>query len=206
MDDIQRRRGRSLPHWIKPRGTYFLTFRTADSLPANVVLRLREEFEADLRALVRRLGRAPEEEETRALRTERHRRAERHLDKGYGACHVRDPRVAALATDAIRFFDGDRYDLHAWCLMPNHAHVLLTLCDEWSPIEVAGSWKKFSSRRINVVLGVSGSFWQEEGFHHLVRGPNSFARVRRYIWDNPASAGVCDWPWIGGDGNLPQGW
>ena len=90
--------------------------------------------------------------------------------------------------------------------MPNHAHVLLTMCGEWSPIEVAGSWKKYSARRIDRLLGISGAFWQEEGFDHLVRGPNSFERMRRYVWDNPASAGIGDWPWIGGDGSVPPEW
>ena len=142
----------------------------------------------------------------RPLRTERYRRAEGHLDLGHGECRLRDPRIAALADDAIRFFDGDRYRLHAWCPMPNHAHVLLTMCDEWSPIEVAGSWKKYSGRRINEILGRRGGFWQEEGFDHLVRGPNSFARTRQYIWNNPVRAGMAAWPWVGGDRSLPDTW
>ena len=206
MDDIERRRGRSLPHWIKPRGTYFLTFRAADSLPAPVVRELREEFEADVLLLTRTLGREPEETEIRPLRTERYRRAEKHLDQGYGECHLRDPRFARLTAEALRFFDGDRYCLHTWCVMPNHVHVLLTMCGEWSPLEVQGSWKKFAGRRINAALGRRGEFWQEEGFDHLVRGPNSFERIRHYIQENPAKAGLVDWPWTSGDGSVPPDW
>ena len=206
MDDVSRWRGPNLPHWTRPNGTYFLTFRTEDSLPTEIVLRLREDFEADLRVLCRTLDRVPTYEEVRPLKTERHRRAERYLDGGHGACHLRDPRVAALAADAIRFFDGDRYRLHAWCLMPNHAHVLMTMKGDILPTEMAGSWKKYSARRINEILGKRGSFWQEEGFDHLIRGPESFARIRQYIWDNPKKAKIPDWPWVGGDGRLPEAW
>ena len=206
MDDVSRWRGRYLPHWTRPNGTYFLTFRTADSLPVEVVSRLREESEANLRALGRELGREPTAEDLRPLRTERDRRTERHLDLGHGSCRLRDPRVATIVADAIRFFDGVRYDLHAWCLMPNHVHVLLTVCGDRLPTEVAGSWKKFSARRINAALGTSGSVWQEEGFDHLVRGPDSFRRICGYIGDNPGKAGLGDWPWVGGDGRLPEAW
>lgn len=206
MDEVARRRGRNLPHWSRPNGTYFLTFRTADSLPAETVARLREEFEIDYRILCRELSRAPNYEEVRPLQTERHRRAERYLDQSHGRCLLRDARCASIVADAIRHFDGERYDLHAWCVMPNHAHVLLTLHDDSLPTSVAGSWKKFSGRRINEAMGQSGAFWQEEGFDHLVRGPNSFDRICGYIWDNPGKAGLVDWPWAGGAGKLPKDW
>lgn len=168
--------------------------------------RLREVYEFEYRKLTQELGRRPTEAETRKIRASRYRQAEEHLDLGYGECLLRDHRIAQIATEAVRWFDGDRYHLHAWCVMPNHVHVLLTLAGERLPTEVAGSWKKFSSRRINVLAQRSGQFWQEEGFDHLVRGPHSFNRIAQYIWDNPAKANLGDWPWVGGDGSLPETW
>ena len=138
------------------------------------------------------------------MRTERYRRAEKYLEEGRGECLLRDPQAASIAADAIRFLDGERYVLHAWCLMPNHAHAALTVCGERLPTEIMGSWKSFSAKEINKALGRRGEFWQEEGFDHLVRGPHSFDRICRYVWDNPSALG--DWPWAGGEGQLPEAW
>ena len=204
VDDIARRRGRSLPHWSRPDGTYFLTFRTHDAIPESVARSLKAEYETDRDRLARMIGRPPSWEEARAIRTERYRRAEHYLEEGHGACLLRDPRAARIAADAIRFFDGDRYNVHAWCLMPNHAHVLLTMYGAWLPTTIMGSWKSYSAKEINKALGRSGDFWQDEGFDHLVRGPNSFARICRYVWENPRT--LTDWPWVGGAGELPESW
>ncbi|RYG21711.1 hypothetical protein EON82_18390 [bacterium] len=204
VDDISRRRGRSLPHWSRPCGTYFLTFRTHDAIPYEVATKLREDYEFDLRLLQRELGRSPNREEARAARTERYRRAEKYLEQGHGECLLRDPRAARIADEAIRFFDGDRYDLHAWCLMPNHAHVVLTVLGAYKPTGIMGAWKSYSAKEINKALSRRGDVWQDEGFDHLVRGPHSFRRLCRYVWDNPQKLGY--WPWVGGSGKLPEGW
>ncbi len=138
------------------------------------------------------------------MSAERYRRAEKYLDKGHGECLLRDPRVAKITADAIRFFDGERYDIHAWCVMSNHAHVVLTIRGDWLPTKMMGSWKSFSAKRINAALSRRGEFWQEEGFDHLIRGPHSFRRICRYVWDNPAS--LPNWPWVSGSGDLPMAW
>ncbi len=204
MDDVSRRRGRSLPHWSRPDGTYFLTFRTGDAIPAEVSRQLKAEYEDDYKKLTRELGHSPTDAECREIRTSRYRRAEKYLEEAHGACLIRNPRVAKMVDGAIRFFDRDRYRLHAWCLMPNHVHVLLTLVGGLTPTEVMGAWKSFTAKEINKLLGTTGPFWQEEGFDHLVRGPNSFERICRYIWENPRN--LTDWPWVGGDGAVPEGW
>jgi hypothetical protein len=54
-------------------------------------------------------------------------RIEQYLDDGKGACHLRDPRIAELVTNALRFWDAQRYRLMAWCVMPNHVHVVFRL-------------------------------------------------------------------------------
>lgn len=153
MGEIARRRGRSLPHWSRPDGTYFLTFRTADAIPVAIVMSLKDEYGESLRRLARKLGHPPSYAQCREIRTIRYRRAEKYLEEGHGACLLRDPRVAEIVDDAIRFFDRDRYHLHAWCLMPNHVHVLLTLLGDRSPTEMMGAWKSFTAKEINKLLG-----------------------------------------------------
>src|SRR6266850_501875 len=45
---------------------------------------------------------------------------ESYLDKGRGECHLRQPEIAKLVENAVQFFHGERYELRAWVVMPNH--------------------------------------------------------------------------------------
>jgi len=55
------------------------------------------------------------------------KKLEEHFDRGIGACSLRDPRIGELVADALRFWHGKRYRLVAWCVMPNHVHVIFRL-------------------------------------------------------------------------------
>ncbi len=70
----------------------------------------------------KQLSREPNTDAAAALR----QRIELYLDQGYGECHLKDPRIANSTQQSFLFFDGERYRLAAWVVMPNHAHLLLT--------------------------------------------------------------------------------
>ncbi|HEV8433420.1 MAG TPA: transposase, partial [Thermoanaerobaculia bacterium] len=110
-------------------------------------------------------------------------------------CWLRDHGIANLVDRAIRFFDGERYFLHAWTIMPNHVHAALRLCDGWSLNRVMQSWKGFSANRANKMLGRSGVFWQEESYDSLIHDQRDLDRVIAYIVANPVKARLIDWPW-----------
>ena len=95
-----------LPHCDEPGKVQFITYRLGDSLPKSVL----DSYDA---ALCRR--------EIDDL--ERMRKIEHYLDKGHGACWLRQPAVAEMVQDNLRHFDGQRYHLLAWCVMPNHVHM-----------------------------------------------------------------------------------
>ena len=193
---------RDLPHWFQPGVAIFVTFRTIDSMPQSVVeLWEREQTDwlarqgyaisvKELRdAGTRVLDRLPE-----ALRAPfkkvRDRGWHEHLDKGHGECLLRSPALAAMVAESIETFDGDRYDLDCFVVMPNHVHVLLQCRSEWTLRRVAHSWLSFTARRINKALGRTGHFWQSEPFDHLVRSPEQFEHFRRYIAENSHRAGL----------------
>lgn len=185
-----------LPHLEGNHATYFVTFRLTDSLPREVLAELRRERE--LLAQARQAGTAASadgarEEKLRALL----RKAERWLDKGLGACHLRDARVAAIVADAIRHFQGTRYQLPAWCVMPNHVHAVFAPLGEHTLAGIVHSWKSFSATAANRLLARSGAFWQREYFDHLVRNERSLGRIVHYVRNNPAKGGLQDWPWVG---------
>ena len=113
-----------LPHFDSPDVTQFVTFRLADSLPREALQRLED-------------ARRPE--------TMRHEL----LDQGYGSCWLKSEPIARLVEEAFLAFDGTRYRLHAWTVMPNHVHVLFTVLPGASLGAVVGSWKRFTAREAN---------------------------------------------------------
>ena len=165
-----------------------MTFRLADSLPAGVVARWKEEIARD-RRLVERW------EHHQALQD----RIQRYEDLGRGACHLRRPEIAALVRQALLWFDGDRYDMITWCIMPNHVHVLLRQTGKTQIAQVVRSWKNWSARRANELLGRTGAFWMRDYYDREIRSRRHRTFTRRYIELNPVKAGLCrtpeDWPW-----------
>jgi REP element-mobilizing transposase RayT len=117
------------------------------------------------------------------------------LDRGMGACHLRDPRVGEMAFNAVRHFHDMRYRLETWCIMPNHVHVLLSPMGSHTLDSIVHSWKSFTSHAANKMLARRGTFWMPEYFDHLIRDAADFAHAHRYILENPAKAGLQNWPW-----------
>jgi REP element-mobilizing transposase RayT len=188
-----------LPHLDQPEAAYFLTFRLADAIPADALrayLREREDW----------LGTHPPRPWPPELEKEFHRkftgRFERWLDRGYGTCLLRDPADAGIVADTLKHFDGERYRLHAWVVMPNHVHVLASLMAGQKLADVLRSWKGFSSRQIHLRRGDSGTLWQKSYFDRIVRDEEHFAKCARYIRNNPAKAGLARGDYLLGESDL----
>jgi REP element-mobilizing transposase RayT len=113
------------------------------------------------------------------------------MDQGHGSCDLENPAFAAIVEEQLRFFDGRRYDLHAWVVMPNHVHALITPYPGITLGEISKSWKGYSARRINERLGRRGPFWSRDYFDRYIRDEAHFAAVVRYIEANPVRAGLC---------------
>lgn len=119
-------------------------------------------------------------------------RVERWLDQGMGSCVLKQPALAALVISALHHFDGERYELDSYVVMPNHAHVIVRpLVPTEHPLEaILGSWKKYSARRINRTLQTSGDLWQEENYDRILRDEEHLWRALQYIGSNPERAGL----------------
>lgn len=124
-----------LPHVKIAGATYFVTFRLADSLPQAVFARFAEQ-----RDLLAADTSSQACERRAALRREQHREIEALLDRGVGGCHLRHPDVARLVAGALRHFHPQRYTLHAWVVMPNHVHALLTPLGRHALGDIVKSW------------------------------------------------------------------
>ena len=166
-----------LPHWEAGEVAQSITFRLADSLPTVAL----EELEKRLRAL-------PNDEAS----AERRMQFERALDKGHGEAWLSDGRIAELVEGAFLHFDGDRYRLHAWVVMPNHVHVVVTPIGKWTLASIAHSWKSFAATAANRLLNREGAFWAREYFDRAIRDDAHCANAVRYVERNPVKALLCE--------------
>ncbi|MBS0540349.1 MAG: transposase, partial [Proteobacteria bacterium] len=112
---------------------------------------------------------------------------------------LRRPDVAEVVEDAFLTFDGERYRLLAWTVMPNHVHVLFSPLPSFSLGTIVGSWKRYTARKSNELLGRTGIFWQADYWDRFIRNDEHFAATVGYIDNNPVKAGLADdarlWPW-----------
>jgi len=193
-----------LPHLKREGSVYFVTFRLADSLPACAIARLKHSRKAVLEQA--RAARSPltwhAEQQLLAWYCDK---VEALLDAGVGACWLSKPEIAALVTGAIRHFEGIRYELHAWVVMPNHVHAIVWPLPGNTLSGILHSWKSFTSRQANKVLHRIGKdFWQAESFDHWIRDDEERNRLVAYVENNPVKAGFCrspqDWDWSSAHG------
>lgn len=177
---------RDLPHRTQDGTTAFVTFRLADSLPKE---RLQEWY-GDLQTFLKKNPKPWDESTWKTYRRRFPDRLEQWLDESHGSRALADPAIAGIVERALHHFDGDRYILDAWVIMPNHVHVLVKPLDGHTLDAILHSWKSFTAREINTAIGRSGQLWDHESFDHLLRGAEQLDRVRRYIEANPEKAGL----------------
>ncbi len=189
----------TLPHLKREGSAYFVTFRLAGTLPQELLIKLKHERETILQQALtakRPLTWHEQEELFRWYSS----RVDAYLDAGHGHCWLRRPEIADLVSAALRFFDRERYELRAWVIMPNHAHVVVWPLPDWTLSQVTKSWKGFTARQANQILNRTGSqFWQKESYDHLIRDDKDMQRCCHYTVMNPVNAHLCarpeDWRW-----------
>ena len=185
------------PHWAQAGAIVFVTFRTRDSIPSEVLARWDREKNEWMH--------------TRGLLTKRHwsevlpdlderlrgqfnkqfnRTREVFLDTCDGRCLLRRPELAKIVSDSLMHFDGIRYRMGDFIVMPNHVHFLAAFADPDSMEAQFDSWLHFTAYQINQTIGATGHFWQQEPFDHLVRSEQQYDYLRRYIADNPKKANL----------------
>ena len=165
---------RNLPHWQPDGRAIFLTWRLHGSLP---------------RSFVRQVERLKEDPGKQFLAVD-----ERLDAAATGPRWLSDPEIAAYVEYPIqRGSELGHYVLHAYVVMPNHVHTLLT---PLTPLRrITGGIKGVSARDANATLGRTGkAFWQDESFDHWIRNVGQFERIRKYIEHNPVKAGLTKRP------------
>jgi len=191
-DLVTRGTSSHLPHWRVPGATYAVTFRLTGSIPAaawDAYCQRRAVLAAKLEQTLATSGSRNSLAAVMALRCEmgelQQNILEPVLNDSHGECWLQHPEIAELVMAALRHFDGERYLLLAWSIMPNHVHVILQPYDEWKLEQIIHSWKSFTAKQANDVLGRTGGFWQEEYYDHVVRDGEDFRQQIHYVLENP---------------------
>ncbi len=179
-----------VPHFDTAYHVQHVTFRLADSLAQETL----EGLEQELLAL-------PEKQRD----VERRQRIEAWLDAGHGSCLLREVDAAQLVEAALLHFDGVRYNLFAWVIMPNHTHILFQEKEGWPMRSIITTWKSYTGRRLmpllrNKAIGKHAKqVWQREYWDRFIRNAKHFQDAKTYIEHNPVKAGLvahpADWQW-----------
>ena len=197
-----------LPHWFQPGAAQFITFRTHDSMPKDVVAKWRAEIRIWLTAnnldpeLIddsknnKQIQSVFDRIESLNPKLKTQFRKLRiglwmnRLDECHGECLLRRPGIAKIVADSILHFESERYDLDCFVVMPNHVHAIVQFKNGYDQSLVTQSWMRFSAREINKLLGRKGQFWQGEPFDHVIRNDNQFTYLQKYIKDNPTKSNL----------------
>jgi REP element-mobilizing transposase RayT len=193
---------RHLPHWQPPGATLFVTFRLAGSLPIEAIKILQEE-QGETQASTTYGNEHQNQgflEEKRSFR-----KWDLALDSSNtGLQWLKQPAIAEILVEALHYRHMQFFDLFAYCIMPNHVHVV------FKPLKMAEneyyvlnrimqSMKRHTARQANRALGRKGKFWQAESYDHVIRDGQELNRIINYVISNPVKAGLVDrwedWPW-----------
>ena len=172
-----------LPHFDGIAKPQFISLHLADSIPVSVINRWKNELKV-----------LSYEQERILLQT----RIEKYLDMGYGSAALKQHRIAKMVQDSLLKYDGLRYQLSAWVVMPNHVHWLMTRAEDQTLEEILQSFKSYTAHTANKMLSRHGKFWMDEYFDRHIRNEKHFAHTICYIEQNPVKAKLCkkaaDWP------------
>lgn len=197
--DLFRRR---LPHWHPPNAVYFITFRLAECLPKETLIRLKQEREDEEQKLTRQLQGEALAAEKYTLLKKMFARYDNLLAQSDSPRWLADERIAEIVQREICALHPQHYHLLSYCIMPNHVHLLIDLQDIAQPaplkenqhytalshaMKLLKGRTGYASRK---VIGGSGAFWQHESYDHVVRNQREFENIVGYILNNPVKAGL----------------
>jgi REP element-mobilizing transposase RayT len=177
-----------IPHLDRPGLIQSVTIRLYDAVPESLIAKWKYQLSWEKKM--------PSSDPRRtALR----RFIETYDDAGYGACWLKDNRIAQMVEVSLLRFDEARYRLLAWCVMPNHVHSIIKILEGFPLDEVLHSWKSFTAHQANKLLGRCGKFWFREYHDRYIRDEAHYAATVDYVENNPVKAKLVPskefWKW-----------
>lgn len=170
----------NLPHWSRPNTACFVTFRLFDSLPAEKLQMLEDRRQAWISGHPKPWDEAT----TKEYHVQFSAKVQEWLDRGLGCCLLANPEARGIVEASLWRFAGERYELYAYCIMPNHVHVLFMPKGESGMSDVVQGWKSVTAHLVNRMGLHDGTLWQKESYDTLVRSERHFRAIVKYIREN----------------------
>jgi REP element-mobilizing transposase RayT len=186
---------RSLPHLFDINKPVLITFRLKFSLPKSIeseLLNRKREWNDSLKTL-------SSGERQSKLKSKDYQLFLWFDELIAGSVEtpdlLSDNRCIEIISHALHYHDNVRYQLLAFCIMPNHVHVIINplLQDNdiiFSISHITYTWKKYSATQINKHMQMKGSLWQSESYDHLIRDQKELFHYLEYVMENPIKAGL----------------
>jgi len=181
---------RKLPHWQPKGAEYFITIRLKRSLPKTAIQRLKSSR--------KKMNDTESKELDTHIQRKIFKEYEDVLDKGItGPKWFSKKEIAKLVGRSIRYRDSKVYNLYAYCIMPNHVHLVFRhlIKDEHQETPVTyimRDFKRYTGRKCNELLNRTGAFWQPESYDRVIRDQEELENTIRYTLNNPVKAGFVD--------------
>ena len=202
----------TLPHFQKQGQAYFVTWSLKDAIPHKVVYKAARKLNL-LRLQIKTLEQLPSEFMALARAKKVYFQYRKKYIQAYAeildnckspAINLSDPEIVEILVSTLQFWHGRKINNFAFTVMPNHVHWVFELYprnQDGNPLylqDLMQSVKRFSSNRINKVLGRTGPLWQKESFDTTIRNYRHLQCAIRYTLNNPVKAGLVgnwtDWP------------
>lgn len=167
---------RNLPHLYDELGTFFITYRLANSIPLSALKKLEHssnnhDFENFKNLFIK---------------------YDQLLDlTDFGVNYLINDKIVDICKGTLHYPDGKEYKLICYCIMPNHVHFVIRLLQGNSGISnIMKGIKGTSARKSNLFLGRTGKFWQDESYDRLIRNDVELYFVIKYVLLNPVKSGL----------------
>lgn len=185
--------GAHLPHWQCNNAIYHVSFRLADSIPQVV----RDQWTRERKEVFENERNGTEVSKEIKIKMDYllSEKVDKFLDTGQGACYLKHPEIAKMVANTITCFDNIRYRLHAWCVMPNHVHIIVEPIFQHKLDQIIHAWKSITAHKANAILKRSGIFWQQDAYNHIIRSKKEYNFQISYTWENPDKARLKGWQW-----------
>jgi putative transposase len=202
----------NLPHFQQPGQWYFITFVLYNAVPKLALKNYSEKLRTALFKYRNMLNNNIDpieilkyKREYFNLRKSYFFQLEKLLDKPINSqITLNNEKNRKIIEDALEFWENKRLQSHAWCIMPNHLHWIVSIFkmnEKREPVylqDVLHSIKSYTSHQINIIEGNTGQFWMHESFDTTIRNENHFHYALDYTLNNPVKAGLVknwmDWP------------
>lgn len=183
---------RNLPHFQFDQSYYFITFRLYNSLQREVIDYLKNYYRKNKNEILKIKDPDLRSDKLYELQKRYFGIFDRHLDTNRECInYLCDPRISGIVKKSIEFRDGQDYETIAYCIMPNHVHLLIHVQRFLKPLyKIMQSLKRHTGRESNKIINRLGSFWHEESYDHIVRNERELININNYIMNNPVKAGL----------------